>query len=275
LCGNRSAFDCVYRGRCAGVCPSRQSSLWMAFYVAWAEDVLFFSLLGVFIWLWSIRLPDREGFDRRLDFLFGEAPSVVRNYNRWQVKRLSAYSPQATRTIIITGYCEDLSAHKVSVETKYKVKNLLWDEAYEDKMEVSINPDTLQTDKMIGEIESVKINDVEQLKRRRAIYSGEYARMPLEFNIDAGQSVSFCSQYWVMMKINEKQILRPLRVVELYEMRIVNRCPDELQPVIQRQGESSITFGGYNQSHSFEPVQGVSPHESIFEFLLRAPAQMR
>jgi hypothetical protein len=65
--------------------------------------------------------------------------------------------------------------------------------------------------------------------------------------------------------------MHPQRVMEQFSMSMINRC-DEI-PRIQIDGDKrGIIALLYNQPVRFNPVQGITPGEKIFEFKLFSPA---
>jgi hypothetical protein len=251
-----------------------QNDLIVEITVAWSGELLFFTIVGLIVTFVTLQDPGEGALDDRIRILFGseKIPDCVLNYNRNTLSRLSAYAEIADRTVIIEVYDDNRKAYKVKISTSYLYRNLLRDVIYDETLPLFVTPDEFKENAPfeLGRVTSIKIDGAETITKQLPIEPKGF-QTELRLKMDRGGQSKVVFEYWVWMAIGVPQTMHPKRIVELFNMKIINQC--DFNPRLQIEGEK----GGpksllYGQPVTFAPVQGISPGEKIFEFQLLSPA---
>jgi hypothetical protein len=238
---------------------------WRAFYAAWVEDLLFFSLVGSVVAIISYRSPEKERFSNRVAILYGgPAPPFVLRYSENQIKKLAGYATLAERTLEIEAYSTEYDAFKVRILTRYQLRNILCDEDFVDDFDISFNPDNFEKIlPEIGKVNSIQIGEVEKLSRPEPLTKDGF-NMRVPFRIAASATETMSAEFVCWLKANTDQIFLPRRLTERFCTEIVNRTERTVR--IESAGKrSDLVFG---VAWRFERTEPISPGDFEFSFRL-------
>lgn len=251
---------------------NESTNMWVSIYSSWAVNVVFFTVVGLVVTLMGFRSPAEEHFENRVSILYSgkREPRSVMQYNSDQIRRLAAYATCANRKLVVHEYSPTYKAYRVNITTTYTFASLLDDVLYEDEAGLGLTPDQFQSTPppQIGKVLSIWFKD-EKLKRTSEITEqGFSTNIPLALEPGETEDLRFEYEKWI--PIEDENYLTPQRVVELFEMSLVNRCnTTPLIGLLQTPVEPiSLLF---NQTVKLPAVRGVVPGEKIFRFEFREP----
>jgi hypothetical protein len=243
-------------------------------FLAWLGELCFFTIIGLAITVISLEKPEdptKKDFRDRLKILFGgaEIPDAVLSYNTKQISRLANYATVASRFIQVENYDETLKAYRTEIATEYQIRNLLRDLPSPDVLSIGIVPDDFGSANLaeIGKVLSIEIAGKEKLDKPAPI-GREGFQTKINIEIPPNETIMLRFKYNIWMKTGEEQRVVPQRVVETFSMRIVSRCDRNPKLGIGEIKDYTLLF-----AQPFEPtdVQGASPGETAFSFVLQPP----
>jgi hypothetical protein len=243
-------------------------------FFAWLGELCFFTIIGLAITVISLEKPEdpsKKDFRDRLKILFGssEIPDAVLSYNSKQISRLANYATVASRFIQIETYDDTLKAYRTEIATEYQIRNLLRDIPSPDVLSIGIVPDDFSATSLleIGKVLSIEIAGKEKLEKPAPIgRNGFQTKIAIE--VPPNDIVILRFKYDIWMKVGEEQRVVPQRVVETFSMRIVSRC--DRNPRLRMGDVEDFTLI-FAQPFAPTDVQGASPGETAFSFVLQPP----
>jgi hypothetical protein len=243
-------------------------------FFAWLGELCFFTIIGLAVTVISLEKPEdptKKEFRDRLKILFGssEIPDAVLSYNIKQISRLANYATVATRFIQIETYDDTLKAYRTEIATEYQIRNLLRDIPSPDVLSIGIVPDDFSNTNLIeiGKVLSIEIAGKEKLEKPAPIgRDGFQTKIAIE--VPPNDVVILRFKYDIWMKAGEEQRVVPQRVVEVFSMRIVSRCDRNPRLRIGEVQDFTLIFA---QPFAPTDVQGASPGETAFSFVLQPP----
>ena len=241
--------------------------------VAWAGELLFFSIVGGIVSVVTLKDPAEAAFDERIRILFGsdKLPDSVLSYNKRQLAHLAGYAHTGDRTVIIEEFRPDLQAYRARVTTQYVYRNLMPDLEYDQTLPWSYYPDPIKANPPVelARIISIKMDGVESIDQPIIVdEAGFRTEMRLKIPPKGQRTASFHYVTWIA--VDAMQNMRPTRLVEQFSMTIVNQCMQKPMPMKLENRPDPILLL-YNQNFAFDVVQSVAPQEKIFLYQLLAP----
>jgi hypothetical protein len=138
-----------------------------------------------------------------------------------------------------------------------------------DVLSIGIVPDDFGTASLreIGKVLSIEITGKEKLEKPAPITRDGF-QTKIAIEIPPNDTIMLRFKYNIWMKVGEEQRVVPQRVVETFSMRIVSRCDPNPRLGIGDLKDYTLIF-----AQPFEPtdVQGASPGETAFNFVLQSP----
>lgn len=248
--------------------------VWLSFYASWVQDIIFFSLVGVAVVAYTAPFrADSATFDERIMAFYGRnSPKPLREYAKGELTRYGGYAPTAERVWTIKEYDSEIEAYKVEVEVRYLIKNLL-DVDYFDNPPVRVIPDTFEDPPApLGEVEWVAIGQVGQLPDgREEIKHGEEWTRTFNLNIEPHGEKAFEAKYWLWIKAGIESGSIPNRVVEKFDMKIINATTDVIVKMKIVNGGSAQETLAPGEIYKFFQVQDATPNDRIFVVQLDPP----
>ncbi|HEX9808871.1 MAG TPA: hypothetical protein VGC25_04620 [Alphaproteobacteria bacterium] len=247
-----------------------KSEIEIAFYASWVQDIVFFSIVGIAVMIYTAPFSaDSATFDERVIAFYGtSAPAALRDYAKHELRRFGGFATEGRRTWEIREYRKDIDAFRIEVEIKYEIKNLL-DVEYLDKGNVEIRPDEFEKPpNLLGEVQIIAINGASKLQAGpEPIPKGGYSK-PIETSIGPYGTGSYLAKYWIWGKRGEECGFTPRRVTENFTMEVFNVMNDcAVKLMIGDHGDDEIILQP-GTMEALSPVSGATPRTRIFVMTL-------
>ena len=241
--------------------------------LAWTGELLFFTVVGGIVTAISFKDPRGAEFAEREKILFGsgDVPECVLTYHRQVFARLAGYVSMADRKIFIEDYDQKTNAYKVRVKTTYNYKNALPDMPYDDKITLRVTPDEFEASAPaeMGRVLYVTMNGEEKIQKP-IVMDKEGFQTELQLQLPPGGDTSIVLDYSLWMKAGVPQTMHPARIVQVFEMSIVNQTEHDLKVHDATKNEHISAL--YGQPLKFNAANSVMPGTKIFEFVLLPPS---
>ncbi len=250
---------------------NQKESVWVGFYASWVQDVIFFSIVGVAVFLHSIPYSaDNATFDERIIAFYGNnTPKSLRDYAKSEFVRYGGYTVKAKRRIVIFEYDDVRDAFRIEYETTQEIKNL-FDIQYEDSPVNQIIPakgfdDPPEPFGVVSYINLGGKNVIPEGTNRNIPSDGSAWKLKVPLSISPNGSTTFENRYWVWVKAAEQHNYTPNRVVAEFDLTIQNTISDK--KVIVKTEKNDLLLGP-GDILSLETEVDVTPHNEIFRFSL-------
>ena len=261
---------------------------WTSFLASYAQDILFFILIGAAVWFYGMRRPQSEILDSRIWYLYSSdhATDDALKYNGEQIKKLAAFAISSESHITVTGYNADMKAYKVYFRRCSILQNLFEDREYMDTISIKIEPDvipslhsvkgiedcngelTLVQTTVLGDSHGPKRHIKHPMKIKKSALEKE-----VELAIPKNGRTMFEFEFWLWCLVGEGQWIRVLRYTEELVVSISNKS--EIRVAISQEGqEGKLEIIEPRADYNFEKRSPFAPTDTMTFWWREPPAAM-
>lgn len=259
------------------------------FYVSWAVNVVFFSVIGLAAALLSLRLPHKEEFSSRLGILFAGAENVDNEFRQSalshissEVKKLGLAVSKIDRRIVMEAYDPEYDAYRATVTITTTMVSLFGDVDAKDQVQFAVTPDEFEgckrTPNPVGQIISLFVNGEEKIKGNpQPILLGQANGYPEVFTVGKDAQV-FTFKYWCWFQTGQDFTYNSKRFCREFNVKVINRMLDgnENKLTLRRPrpgkiGEFDRKTIIYGEEWDIVNFNDVEPNISITLFTIERP----
>jgi len=260
------------------------------FYVSWAVNVVFFSVIGLAAALLSLRLPHKEEFSSRLGILFAGAENVDNEFRQSalshissEVKKLGLAVSKINRRIVIEAYDPDYDAYRATVTITTTMVSLFGDVDAQDQVQFTVTPDKFEgckrTPNPVGQIISLFVNGEEKIRGNpQPILLGQGNGYPEVFTVGKDEQV-FTFKYWCWFQTGEDFTYHSKRFCREFNVRVINRMLDEKEskfsvrrPRLGKIGEFDSKTLIYGEEWDIVNFKDLEPNVMTTLFTIERPS---
>lgn len=254
-------------------------NFYISFFASSLENLIFFILIGLSIAIYSLRRPESELLENRIWYLYSSehATDESLQYNKNQIKKLAAFCKSATGKITITDYNPSMNAYRIEVEKRYTLQNMFKDRDYEDVIDISISPDSIESDqlemnlggvpsKIMGEVhlfQTTVIGEAPVKHNEKVIkITDQDYKTKIGIRIPANGTTEYEFNYWMWCLVGEPNVTQVLRYTETLKTTIVNHWDGKA--VISLKGqEGPVEFLEHNAQLDLEERKKFTPADNL------------
>jgi hypothetical protein len=212
----------------------------------------------------------------RLLFQNNSLPDQVVTYFMNESLRVGTYAERADWRIYIEEYRPDLQAYNVRAQTEYHYVNMFSDHPVNVQLSYGYDPANdfpdLPKEYVVGRYFQLKVGDEDRLQDRGPLtITNKRMEQKLNVQIEPLGRIAFRTEYVCLRKIGEPQRMRPHRFLALLTVAITNRLDVPITRIRNEAGQEIDLFFG--REYPVNPIQGVSPGEVAFSFVLLPPVK--
>ncbi|MCI0562564.1 MAG: hypothetical protein MN733_29105 [Nitrososphaera sp.] len=206
-----------------------RDSILVSFYSSFVEDIIFFALIGIALFVWQTRDPRKASLDERIEYLYpgSHIPRDVINYNRTEIQRIGGYCSNAHMFVNIVGVDKTKDAVKITSDRQIYIHNILPRENYDDFARFYLEADPIPGVDLLGQVHKLEwrpddappqsfIEDTQDLNESNNFQ--RYITLKLPPNKEGVLEVA----YWVWCLCREAQIANAMRFIREYCLEIQN-----------------------------------------------------
>ena len=263
------------------VSENQQDRFWLSFYSSWTEDIIFFSIVGLIFTALSLRRPELEHFQTRVQILFSGNKGPAVDYISDKIRQMGYYAVKVRRELVIEKYDDDYGAYLIRFKSTNYLKNLFDDIDAKVLTGFGITPDKpgdfKQAPSPVGLITSMKIEGEPEKVSAAIIVPPGGCEHPMEIAIPPGEERRLIYEYELWCAVGAVQDHVPRRFTVTIEEQIVNKWVDEAKvpciEIIEPDVNNRTTCLGFNQAEKLGPRLGVSDGEHVLAFRLLEPEE--
>jgi len=228
----------------SGADENRRSWI-LSFHASLVQDIMFFSLFGIVLFLFSKDRAQNQNILPRLWYLYSgnRATTSALTYNLEKIRFLAAFSPNLNISIEIEEYNEEYNAFKVHVTFDMLIANMSRKEVFDDSLAVRVYPDDIpilfERGELWGAIKEVTLAQDSLTKRKDLLsktinmYGNSvwYDNFPLR--IKKNGIVQYDYRFWQWAKVGEDFIIGTLRYTDRVNLSIHSSCAGKQKPHVE------------------------------------------
>jgi len=236
------------------IISDRKPSAFSTSFIASAlQDVLFFSVIGIYAWVRSTTRPEEKLLSEKVSYLFPSAnnETELKDFFQSRINRLGCISDETRITITVDNYDFDSNTFKVFISMKIILHNLHHMDSFSDPqacLEFKSDLEEPPSDGIYGQIRWIEVTKLDD--SRELIYSHEdhsnaphlikdrHYSLPAHFQIEPYEKVQLDSNFWLKEPALKDFTYTTFRYVRKLIVSVSNMSDIDLSyAVVEKPGE--------------------------------------
>ncbi|MEQ5835483.1 hypothetical protein [Marinobacter sp. NFXS9] len=266
--------DWQFMNRVVETRNNQPSGFTVSFTASALQDILFFAVIGIYVWVRSNIRPEEKQLSEKVSYLFPtvNTDSDLKTFFQDKINKLGCISESTNIKISVEGYCKETKTFKVTIAMDITLHNLHHMDSFSDPHATLEFRSDLEEDPKDGvygqilEIEARKLDESGELiyshhnhGKPPFLIEDRHFTFPTQFTIDPYEKVRIESRFWLREPCHKNFTYTTTRYTKKLAIKIINMSGVDLNYELV---ESPSPREHYDE----EPTKIAQHHEKYIDF---------